>query len=446
MSDRPQHPVLAEPQRRAVLWLTVAAICWRVLLARRTPVPAEDGVVYLWMAQQFAAGDAAAALSEPFSPLWPALLAVPIALGSDPFVAGKIVGAVCGGMLVWPVALLAERVRAGAALPAAAFAATSSLLARTAVEVYTEPLFALAIALGLLAALAGRWWWLGGAAATAFLVRPEGVLLPAVFVLAAPRRAWRALVPVAGAVVAFGAWRAACGLGFDPVPKLSFHGLRDDLAGRGDLLANLVALPTAYMEAFLAAGLLAALALWPPVSRGTGRLWGTLLVAFLPIVTFVVRRRFFVGWGAAVFALAGVAVARMRLGTRGRELLLAVACGLDLWTAWNGTIEADRIAERLVGEHLAGRLAPGETVSGDMTRVLWFAGQRALPARHFDAAALVAMAASPGVRFVVLSERSQRDVHDEVVAALGATFTRYDLPAGLRDQADRRGITVLVRR
>src|SRR5262245_62262353 len=88
---------------RALLLLVVAAVCWRWLLARLTPVPAEDGVNYLWMAQQFAVGHEADALSEPFSPLWSLLLAVPIACGVEPMLAGQLLGCVCGGLLALPV-------------------------------------------------------------------------------------------------------------------------------------------------------------------------------------------------------------------------------------------------------------------------------------------------------------------------------------------------------
>jgi hypothetical protein len=432
---------------RSLLWLTVAAVCWRCLLATRTPVPAEDGVNYLWMAQRFAHGDASGALSEPFAPLWPLLLAVPVGLGAEPVLAGKVLGCLCGGLSLWPIAFCAERLRAGAGLLAAALAATSSLFARTAVEVYTEPLFVLAAAGAVLCGVAGRLVWLGALAGLAFWVRPEGALLPLGFVLLAPRRAWRALVPLALLVLLLGAFRWSCGHGFDPVPKLAFHALRDDLGSeRADLLGNLLALPGAYMEAFLCAGALAVLSLRAPWPRGAGALWLSFLAALAAIVTFVVRRRFFVGQCAIVLPLAGAGVAGLqRLGPRGRELLLALACGLDLWTAWHGTIPGDRIAEKLVGEHLAARIGPGETVSGDMTRVLWYAGQRPLPPRHFDAAWLIEQARRPGVSFVVLSTRSDRGTCAAVVDGLGAEFARYELAGALGALGAARGITVLTR-
>jgi hypothetical protein len=350
--------------------------------------------------------------------------------------------------LLWPVALLAERLRSGAGVPAAALAATSSLLARTAVEGYTEPLFALVAATALLCGLGGRRWWLGALAGVAFLVRAEGCLLVVPFVLLAPKRHAVALLPVLAAVLLFGAWRLQTGHGFDPVPKLAFHALRDDLDGeRGDLLGNLLAAPRAYMEAFLAAGALAVLALRKPSPRGAAALWLALLCGIAAIVTFVVRRRFFVGWAGAVLPLAGIGVAGLaRLGQRGRELLLALACGLDVLVGWRGVIDADRIAERYVGEHLAERLAPGQTVAGDFTRVLWYAGPRPRPARHFDADWLLAAARRPEVAFVVLNARGGRGVYDAVVAGLRGAFSRYELTGVLGELADERGITVWMRR
>jgi hypothetical protein len=126
-------------------------------------------------------------------------------------------------------------------------------------------------------------------------------------------------------------------------------------------------------------------------------------------------------------------------------------CGVDLWTGWHGTINANRIGERVVGEHLAQRLAPGQTVASDMTRVLWFAGQRPLPPRHFDAPWLIARARQPDVGFVVLrepprSEPRRRAVFDEIERGIRDRFARYDLAPSLRDAADARGIAVFVRR
>lgn len=458
-------------QRRSLLWLTVSALLWRWMLAARTPVPAVDGVTYLWMAQRFAAGDAAAALSEPFSPLWPVLLALPIHLGVEPVLAGKLLGCLLGALTLWPVAAIAERCKPGAGLAAAVMCATARSLCLPAAEVYTEPLFAFVLAMGLLAGLREQWWRLGLWSALAFLVRAEGVLLPLAFVTA--RGGYRALLPCGAAVLSFGAWRWSLDLGFDPVPKLAFHEARDDLgATRGDVAANLLQLPTVYMEAFLLPGVLAVLAWLPPRRAGTARIGALFGLALLPMLTFVVRRRFFASWSPLVLALAGVGlvalVQRLGAGKRGgtalanayegpslalgrvamvsRDLVLAVSCVLDLVLGWNGVMDPDRAAERLIGLHLRDRLEAGQTVAGDMTRVLWFAEQRPLPTRHFEPEWFVERAHAAEVRFVVLSIGTRRESYARIAAGIADQFVPYTLPPFLRDAAADRGIAVFVRR
>lgn len=431
-------------ERRQLLALCVAAACWRWLLAMHTPVPAEDGVNYLWMAQQFAAGGFATPLSEPFPPAWPLLLAVPIACGADPITAAAVLNCLLGAVAVVPIARIAERLRAGAGLPAAVLAATSPRLALTAAEALSEPLFVVLLATAVLAGIARRWRWLGVLAGLAFWARPEGAGLPIAFTLAvgfAALRAWPwFLVGVAG----LAGVRGLAGLGFDPLPILAFHEQRDDLAGRGDLLANLLAAPGAFAEAFLLAGGFCLLALLPPRVQHWRELCATLLVGIGGILTFVVRRRFFLSWAPVVYALGGIGLAR--LPARWRELLLAVAAGLDLWVGWHGTIADDRLAERLVGQALARRLQPGQAVAGDLTRVLWFAGQRPLPPRHFEPEWFVVQAARPEVQFMVLAARSRRGAAEPVQERLAGTWSRWQPDGELGRFAAARGIVILVRR
>ncbi|MBK8097211.1 MAG: hypothetical protein IPK26_08890 [Planctomycetes bacterium] len=431
-------------QRRQLLWLCVAAACWRWVLAMHTPVPAEDGVNYLWMAQQFAAGAWAMPWSEPFPPAWPLLLAVPIAGGADPITAAAVLNCLLGALAIVPIALTAERLRAGAGLPAAVLAATSPRLALTAAEALSEPLFVAMLATAVLAGVTRRWTWLGVLSGLAFWARPEGAGLPIAFVLAVGFAALRAWPWFLVAVAALAAVRGLAGQGFDPLPILTFHEQRDDLAGHGDLLANLVAAPGAFAEAFLLAGGFLLLALLPPRAPHWRELVSALLVGIAGILTFVVRRRFFLSWAPVVFVLGGVGLAR--LPARWRELLLALAACLDLWVGWHGTIAPDRLAERLVGQTLARRLQPGHAVAGDMTRVLWYAGQRPLPPRHFDAEWLVVQATRQDVQFVVLSAKSRRGAAEPVQERLAATFSRWQPGGELGRQAAARGIVILVRR
>jgi hypothetical protein len=101
----------------------------------------------------------------------------------------------------------------------------------------------------------------------------------------------------------------------------------------------------------------------------------------------------------------------------------------------------DRHAERQVGEYLAEKLGPDDAVAGDMTRVLYFAGQRPLPPRHFTARELIARARMPGVRFVVLGTR--RATTPAVREALTPSFRVYDTPSEMRALVESRGIVVL---
>jgi len=434
---------------RQVWLVALGALAWQGLLALRTPVPSEDGVCYLWMAQQFAAGEWSQALSMVFPPGFPLLLAPWLALGLPAEPVGIVCGALCVAMTLVPLARIAESYRAGAGLPAAVLFAASPLLGRVAVEVYSEPPFLLLMAWGTWFGLRSRWWGLGLCAGLAFWIRPEGLLLAFAFVLAARGPALRALLPAALAVLLLALLRWLAGHGFDPLPILSFHEQRDDLSGRGDLLGNLLLVPGAWLEAYGLAGLLPVVLLVPTVRRRAptttpAALWWQIVLQVAVVCTFVVRRRFLLSAAVPVAALGGMALASLpRIFCRSL-LVLCTATGLVI--GFLGTIESDRTAERQIGEYLATRLQPGSTVTGDLTRVLWFAGQRPLPPRHFDGPQLAAMAAPANVQFVVISDRSQRAASQQVLPLLAADFERLQLPESLARLADQRGLAVFARR
>lgn len=407
-------------------------------------MPSEDGVSYLWLAQQFAAGDLAPALASPFPPGFPLLLAPWLVLGVPPERAADVANALCLFLAVPGVARVAACLRPEAALPAAVAFAGNGLLLRVAGEVYSEPPFLCAMAWGTAAGLSRRHWRAGLWAAVAFAIRPDGLVLAVSLALVAPRTAWRALVPAALGVAALAAWRWALGLGFDLLPLLAFHEQRDDLPLRGDWIANLRDVPAAWFEAFWLVGVLAPCVLLPNVQRrgGAGKapLCWQVLLQLVAMLTFVVRRRFFLSCAVPVAAVAGLVVAGLRPRLRWLALLLIAAPAVV--RAFVGGVDADRAVEREVGVLLAGRLQPGERVTGDLPRVVYFAGSPPPPPRHFDAEALVAMAQAPGVRFVVLSVQSQRASSRAAAAGLGPAFVAVALPAA----AEARGITVFERR
>lgn len=435
---------LARPDRR--LWLVaLAAAAWILVLAARTPVPSEDGVSYLWLAQQFAAGGWREALGSVFPPGFPLLCAPAIACGLDPERAALVVGLGCVVAALWPVWRVAEHFAVGAGLPAAILWACTPLLPRLAAETYSEPPFLLCMAWGTWCGVRGRWWWLGLCAGVAFWIRPEGLLLVGAFGFAAPRQAWRAALPAFAAVLALAVLRAVAGHGFDPLPLHGFHEQRFDLPERGDLLANLLQVPGGWLEAFGLAALLPLGLLWRRPEGTAGRralVWGVLLQIAV-VCTFVVRRRFFVSAAVPALVLAALGIAAWPRRARVTALLLATALGLG--SAFFGTIEPDRLAERELGAWLRTQLQPGRTATGDLPRVLWFAGQPPPPPRHFTADELRAFAAPPAVQYVVLSARSQRGAVPQVLPQLAASFAEAALPEPLAGRCRERGLLVLAR-
>lgn len=426
-------------ERRKLLWIAVAAVVWRWMLAARTPVPSEDGVTYLWMAQRFAAFDFCTPVEEVFPPLLPLLCAVPIWFGLPATLAGPLVCSLCVGLALFPLAALAERLRAGAGLPAALLCATGSLLARNAAEVFTEQPFLLLTALMFWCGATSRLGWAGACAGLASWLRPEAAALPLCLFVAHGRMAWRALPPFAALFAVVPLWRGLCGFGFHPLPILSFHEQRDELADRGNLGSNLVAVPGALIEAY---GPMLALAFLAPFRLRLARsLWCWLLIDVAGMVTFVVRKRFFLSAAVAVVPLCAAGLARLpRLL---RSVVLAVLCAIGMWDGWHSVTDVNRFAEREVGEHLAERLGPGQEVAGNLQRVIWFAGRRPPPPRVFSVTELLQQARAPSVAFVVLAER--REDFPVLQAALLKDFATYKLPLEIAARARVRGIAVFVR-
>lgn len=431
----------------ALLLVGALAAIWVAILFVRTPVPGEDGVSYLWMAQQFAAGRWHEGLGTVFPPGYSLVLAPWLWCGGDPERVACAVSTACLLLALPPLWRIAEALQPGAGLPAAVLFVSSPLLGRLAAEVYTEPLFLWLMALGTWQGLQQRWWRLGAIAGLAFWVRPEGVLLvPALLLVAGDRRqvvaaACRAAGPTLLVVTALGALRAAAGHGFELLPIHGFHEQRDDLPGRGAFFANLLAVPGPWLEAFGLVGLLCWWGRWRAPERA---LWTAIVLQVAVVCTFVVRRRFFVSCGVAAVTLAAAAVARLprRVGC----VLLLLAVGHGAVAGWNGGIDGDRRAERQLGEFLRTQLADGASIAGDLTRVRWFAGLPPLPPRRFDDGQLATMAQAEGVRFVVLGERDPSRRGPRLQAVLDAGFSPLALADDLAAACALRGIAVFVRR
>ncbi|MCB9888969.1 MAG: hypothetical protein H6836_05280 [Planctomycetes bacterium] len=404
-------------------------LSWRLLVSSWTVLPREDGVTYLWMAERFAAGDVSAALGQVFPPLTSLLIAVPVAFGVEPFAAGQLVLAVCGAAAIVPTARLAQRLVPGGGRAAALLAAVATRPVMLGAQVYSEPLFALLAALALERGLAGRMWTASVASGLAFWVRPEAALVP-VALLVSERGAWRAFVGLGAGVGALSLWRGMCDVGFDPVPKLAF--IRAHNVATSSPLGHVLELPGCWLEAFGVLGLLAILGMLRVRPRSILVLFGLVLAM---LCLYVPRWRFLAGW---TFAVVPLAVAGLRL-LPARPWLFALVVGSQLVV--HGGVRADRVAERELALHLRGLLRPGERITGDMTRVLYFAGVQPLEPRHYTAAELCAMGRQ--ARFVVLRER--RATTPGVVEGLPRHGTAV-LPEGLAERVRERGILVLERR
>ena len=437
--------------RLVVGLLSFLALAWRAVLIALTPVPSEDGVSYLWMAERFAVGDFVAPLGEVFPPLLSLLAAPLIAAGLDAWLAVQSVLALAGAASVWACARLAaalapDPTRAGEfAVAAAWLTAFATLPARYCAEVYTEPLFILVVALAAHDAVRERWVVCGAWVGVAFWLRSEALVLP--IALAVTRRgAWRALLPAGVAVAGLAVVRGVAGHGFDLLPKLGFNWSKSAL---GDSVAALVdglsALPGAWLEAFGVAGVMAltGFALWRGAADRGLRL--ALLCAVVVVIAFATRRRFLVAWWPLVVPYAAIGLS----GLPGRMRLLALAAAVVLGGVLGlRTTSVDRVAERDVAHALKARLGPGEVIVSDLTRVLYFAGQRPLPPRHFAPDELLALARAPGVRFVVLGARREgfAAVRAGLVDVEARAFVPEALPPSLAALAAARGLEVFSRR
>jgi 4-amino-4-deoxy-L-arabinose transferase-like glycosyltransferase len=190
---------------RRALWLVVlGALAMRVtlLLARGDYIVYDEGY-YLLLARSLRAGQGFALNGLPhvaLSPLQPVLVALVSAAGVPDLWASRLLAAVCGSLLVLPVAALGRR--AGGprvALAAAVFTAASPALMsfvpffpgeRWNLYFGSEPLFLL-LAFGAVAVAAraseGSWkWWLvtGLLAGGSYLARAEGAVLAGTLLLA----------------------------------------------------------------------------------------------------------------------------------------------------------------------------------------------------------------------------------------------------------------------
>ncbi len=198
--------------RRALVLTAAGALALRVVLlvARGDYIVYDEGY-YLLLARSLRAGAGFALNGLPhvaLSPLQPVLVALASAAGMSDLWTSRLLAAVCGALLVFPVASIARLAGgAKAARPAAMFTAVSPALMSfvpffpgRSWNLYfgSEPLFLLLAVAAVAAAVRAesgswRWWAASGAlGALAYLTRLEGaVLCGALLVVLAARLAAR---------------------------------------------------------------------------------------------------------------------------------------------------------------------------------------------------------------------------------------------------------------
>ena len=201
-----------------ILALAVAAVALsiRVLVAEFLPVIQPDGVVYVAVAKQFQA------TGSPFDPLFHPIYPMCIAL-AQPFIgdwemAGRLVSAFFGALVILPAFALARTiVGRQAALLAAVFIAVHPRLVQNSASVLCEATYTFVLLCGVLAARRGLVSgpvalipFAGLCLGLAYLVRPEaalyiiGLVMVVLFMIATGRARAAVVLPwLGGAVLVF---------------------------------------------------------------------------------------------------------------------------------------------------------------------------------------------------------------------------------------------------
>lgn len=440
------------------LLLLLLAVLLRVVACTMRPIPARDGVAYLWMAEQWAAHGLGALFDSVFHPLYPflvglLLLALP---QLDSVIAGQVVAAGCSALAVLPVFVLTRRLFGEAAATwAAVMFAISNWFVRHPAECLSEGTFHLGVTVWavLLLAPKPRTVLAGLAAGAAFLVRPEGLALVSVGVLLLARQGnlrgaslHAATATLVAALQPVGSW--ATGHGWVLTPKAEFNwqeGVGGADSALGHYLANLLCMPGDAWEGlgYLVFPLMLGGIVWR-WRRGLTAPELTLLLPFvLQCLVFPLLRsnlRFVSGFGVLLLPFAGLAFAALVQRTRWRWILvlLLLASEAKLWLGG----PTERTLERELGRWLATQMSADESLASDMPRVWYFAHRPPPPPRAILPDEIVAWAEQPRCRFVAL-RRGRSDGAQAGLRAAG--FVVVELPPELRDAPDAGAVQLWTR-
>ena len=367
--------------RRAAPWLLLAAAALggaSALYAQRGVAPAfrsGDALEYALMARRLAHGEGftsglvypaelwlgagAAHPAVKFPPLWPLALAGPFALfGADAGVAHALVVALVGALVAACAALAASRGGVAAGAVAALAVASSPPTLLLAFDPVSETLFALAIALALLACARSAPAWLTGVACgLAYLTRYNGaVLLPAALALVyAGQRTPRALLACLAGFLAVAApwWLRNLWVAGDPfysllnlnlwiTPDPTPHGASLFFQQQPDLASRAAAEP------------LAKLARQLPVLIARLPFASVNLAAFAGLLLGCARRdRHCLAFAAVCAATLVVAAAALPLGRYLAPLFPAqLALGAAAWVRYGGRLRLPALALLLLAPAL----------------------------------------------------------------------------------------------
>jgi hypothetical protein len=394
--------------------IVALAVGLAVRLARLAadPLIHPDGPAYLALALDVLGGRFAHVLGGYYSPLYPALVAVPAALGVPLELAGRLTATVAG-LASLPLLHVVVRRALGprAAAAAVLVAAVQPALVKASVQVLPETL-AGAIVLAWLAALP-RAAAAGALAGAAYLARPEGVLLlplglwrlrarrasyaaaavlvmlPALVALRVETGRWQLsprearVVPVPGATsLADAAFRAPLALGGAVVRGAAEQTL-DDAKALGPLLWIPFVVGVAAAPTRAAVGwplvVAAAFTALPLALNPSPRYAAPLVPLLLPAVA------------------AGLVALAERLGPRARPVAAALGVALVVQALWVSH-PFDAACSREVSDLLLSRYGAGQALVAVDGRFAYRARGRALVPQSNDQDAALALARQKGAR------------------------------------------------
>lgn len=377
---------MSSGDRRAILWMCCAAVCWRGFVGLRAPAPGVDACRDLWLAQQVSSGHFGALLGRVWEPLYGLLLAPSLALGATPFIAAQVAACLLGGLAIVPIALAAERLREGAGVSAGAIAMVAS-----------GPVVAA-----------------GAGAATSLLAL---IFACSLWAFTAQHFVMSGLLCVVVVASGFDEWASSS--------LSTFEQLRLGI-GMPVVVLPLLLLPPRSRKFLVPAGILFAVLAVAAFRNG----WVTLLPMY----------------SAVLCVLCGLALAR--ISVRLRDLCLCLVLVGECHSAWTLGEERAAVVERVLPDYLDRNVhEAGQSVLSTIPRLRWAAGQDPSSVKQTlreMCRELSGPLAPNYVGSIVMTATEAKD--SSLRALLAARYERAVVIADLQELLDKRGLTLLRRR